>query len=130
MRNGTVIGYYADTPAKRARICTPPGVPARGQGSSHCIGGPPEHLRAPVRGAQSGGGPEGERRGRLHGEPHLHGRCQGLGKARGGQGLSLVARARLEVDEWTGDHQGQIERANGQAPVLKRAVRGGARVVG
>ena len=46
-----------------------PGVPARGQGSSHRVGGPPEHLRAPVRGAQSGGGDEYIRDKSQPGEP-------------------------------------------------------------
>ena len=81
-----------------------------------------------MRSAQSGGGTEGERRGRLHGEPHLHGRCQGLGKARGGQGLSLVARARLEVNERPFGEQAGVQRADQQAPVFPRFVRGGARV--
>ena len=47
MRNGTVIGYYADTPAKRARICTPPVYPhadrarATASAAHPSISGPP-----------------------------------------------------------------------------------------
>ena len=81
-----------------------------------------------MRGAQNGSHSGAGGRGGLHREPHLHPRGHDLVDAQAGQNLSLISHARLHVDEWTGDHQRRIERADRQAPVLPRVVHGGARV--